>query len=361
MGEQRIPCPPRLDESTGAELYKQVRSSGVSKGEQIVIDLAETETMDSRGGAWLVRVSDFVRLKKGEVAFEGAGDQVKGFMALLEPALVNPAAKPEYSWHPLESFGGVLIDVWSELRDFGNLLVDTVYWTAIAPFEGKGFRWESMLEEVHEMGVRAVKINCLMNFLLGLIIAMLSAAQVAEFGLGIFVSYLIMIGFARELAALMTALVVSARTGAAISAELATMKVQEEIDALNGMGLNVAQFLIAPKLVALLLVMPCLTVMGMICGILGGAVWGVFVLDYDAYTWFNNTLQAADFGDIMQGITKSLVFAVMIVMVGCHNGLRVTGGSRGVGLMTTRAVVMDIFFLIVIDMIFALVFYYSGG
>ena len=101
---------------------------------------------------------------------------------------------------------------------------------------------------MYEMGVRAVRINCLMNFLLGLIIAMLSAAQVAQYGLGIFVANLIMIGFARELAAIMTAVVVSARTGAAIAAELATMRVQEEIDALRGMGLNVSQFLVAPKI-----------------------------------------------------------------------------------------------------------------
>lgn len=361
MSEVRFQCPARLDEGAGAALYKEVRAAKLDKGAAVVLDLAETETMDSRGGAWLVRVSDFVRHKQGELDFDGAGEQVKGFMALLEPALLNTPERPKFEWHPLENVGGVLVNAWNELRDFGNLLVDTIYWTLIAPFEGKGFRWESMLEEIHEMGVRAIKINCLMNFLLGLIIAMLSAAQVAAFGLGIFVSYLIMIGFARELAALMTALVVSARTGAAISAELATMKVQEEIDALNGMGLNVAQFLIAPKLVALLIVMPCLTVMGMICGVLGGAVWGVFVLDYDAFTWFNNTLQAAHMSDIMQGLIKSIVFAVMIVMVGCHNGLRVTGGSRGVGLMTTRAVVMDIFFLIVIDMIFALLFYYTGG
>lgn len=361
MSGPRFAAPAELNETTGAEFFKRIKAEGVPREASVVIDLAETQSMDSRGGAWLVRVADLVRLKKGALSFEGAGEQVQGFMALLEPALKIGAVREKAEWHPLEGLGSTLISAWDELRDFGNLSVDTIYWTFIAPFEGKGFRFETMLEEIHEMGVRAVKINCLMNFLLGLIIAMLSAAQVASLGLGIFVSYLIMIGFARELAALMTALVVSARTGAAISAELATMKVQEEIDALNGMGLNVAQFLIAPKLVAMLIVMPCLTVMGLICGVLGGAVWGVFVLEYDAYTWFNNTLQAAHLSDVMQGITKSFVFAVMIVMVGCHNGLRVTGGSRGVGLMTTRAVVMDIFFLIVIDMFFALVVYYTGG
>jgi len=152
--------------------------------------------------------------------------------------------------------------------------------------------------------------------------------------------------------------VVSARTGAAIAAEIATMKVQEEIDALRGMGLNVTQFLVSPKLLAMIVVLPCLVALGVVFGVLGGAVWGIFVLDFQPAVWFNQTWSRADLSDFVQGGLKTLVFAVMIVLVGCHNGFRVTGGSRGVGLMTTRAVVMDIFFMIVIDILFATLFYY---
>jgi len=208
------------------------------------------------------------------------------------------------------------------------------------------------------MGVRAVRIVCLMNFLLGLIIAMLSSAQVASFGLSIYVANLIMIGFARELAAIMTATVVSARTGAAIAAEISTMKVQEEIDALRGMGINVTQYLVAPKMLALLIVLPCLSVLGLIFGLLGGSAWGIFILDFNASVWFRQTVNSAHFNDLLQGILKTFVFAVFIVLIGCHNGFRVSGGSRGVGLMTTRAVVMDVFMLIAVDIIFATIFYY---
>jgi phospholipid/cholesterol/gamma-HCH transport system permease protein len=236
--------------------------------------------------------------------------------------------------------------------------VDALYWMCIAPFEGRGFRWRLFIDEIHEMGARAVKINFMMNFLLGITIAMLSAAQLEQFGVSIYVANLIIIAFARELAAVMTAMVVSARTGAAITAELSTMKVQEEIDALRGMGLSVPQFLVAPKLLALLLVMPCLTAMGMVAGILGGAIWGIFILGFRADLWFRQTLNQAYLGDINQGLSKAVCFAAVIVIVGCHNGLRVTGGSRGVGLMTTRSVVMDIFCIVVIDMIFAALFYY---
>jgi len=277
---------------------------------------------------------------------------------MLQPALhPGSRAKPPEAGF-FERFGGDSIAWWKEAMSFLDLCVDAIYWTVIAPFEGRGFRWGILVDEMHEMGVRAIGIVCMMNFLLGLIIAMLMAKQAESYGISIFVADIIMIGFARELAAIMTAVVVSARTGAAIAAEIATMKVQEEIDALRGMGLNVNQFLVAPKLLALLIVLPCLVALGMVSGILGGSVWGVFVLGFQPNVWFTQTINSAFMGDITQGFLKTIIFSLGIVLIGCHNGFRVSGGSRGVGLMTTRAVVMDIFMLITCDIIFAAVFYY---
>ncbi len=358
MTEKRIQCPARLDHDTGLHLLGAVRGRGIAEGESVVLDLTDTAAMDPRGGAWVVEIASLIYAKNGTLRCEGQKGAVAEFIDLLEPALISPPKRPTKDEGILEEIGDHAFKYAGEFGDFLNLLADAIYWTFIGPLEGRGFRWGLLLDEIHEMGVRAVQIVVLMNFLLGLIIAMLSAAQIAPLGLGIYVANLIMIAFARELAAIMTATVVSARTGAAITAELATMKVQEEIDALRGMGLNVAQFLVAPKIVALVLVMPCLVALGMIAGIVGGSVWGIVVLEFRPDTWFQQTLDAATLGDIFQGMLKTFFFAVMIVLVGCHNGLRVEGGARGVGLMTTRAVVMDIFFLIVIDMIFAAVFYY---
>ena len=358
MNTRRIVCPPALDEESGRELLEQVRRERVSEGESVVLDLANTTSMDSRGGAWIVAISSFVSSRRGEVRCEGHTGSVAEFVGLIEPGLAAQPKRTRIEEGVFEEVGSNLYKYAKELREFFVLLVDTIYWMIFAPIEGRGLRWELWLEEMYEMGVRAVRINCLMNFLLGLIIAMLSAAQVVQFGLGIYVASLVVIAFARELGAIMTATVVSARTGAAITAELATMKVQEEIDALRGMGLNVVQFLVVPKVLALIVVMPCLTVLGMIAGILGGAVWGILVLGFAPDQWFQQTLLYAKLSDFTQGMLKTVCFAVTIVLIGCHNGLRVSGGSRGVGLMTTRAVVMDIFFVIVIDMIFAAVFYY---
>jgi len=358
MSPARIECPPELNQDTGRELHETVRNHSAEPGQDVVLDFAGTRKMDSRGGAWLVEIADLVRAKKAELRFEGQAGEVAEFIELIEPGLATSETRASTRVSFLERIGNVAYRNTDELRDFWNLAIDAVYWTVIGPFEGRRFRWGLFLDEVYEMGVRGLRINLLMNFLLGLIIAMLSAAQLIRFGVTIYVADLIVIAFARELAALMSAVVVSARTGAAITAELATMKVQEEIEALRGMGLNVAQFLVAPKVLALLVVLPCLTVMGMIAGIAGGLVWNYIALGFRTEMWLAETQWSARYADVFQGLTKSVVFAIMIVLVGCHNGLRVTGGSRGVGLMTTRSVVMDIFFIVVIDMIFALIFYY---
>lgn len=358
MTERRLSCPPALDRDSGRDLFASVEKSSLSKGVDVVLDLNDTKTVDSLGGAWIVKIADQVRCAGGGFRWEGANAKVEEFLNLLRPTLERGPEKKRRASPMIDAFTEYLYGFFRETRAMTNLVFDAVYWSAVAPLEGRGFRWGLLLDEMHEMGVRAVPINFLMNFLLGFTIAVLSAAQIEGMGLGILVTHLVFIGFARELASLMTAVIVSARTGAAITAELATMKVQEEIDALRGMGLHVAQFLVAPKLVAMVLVMPCLFAIGLFAGVLGGSVWGIFGMGFRAEVWYNETWSVADLRDVYQGFAKCILFAVTIVLVGCHNGLRVTGGSRGVGLMTTRSVVMDIFFIISIDMVFATIFYY---
>ncbi len=358
MNAIRMACPPALDQETGRTLFDTIARQRLGKGLTLTLDCSGTQSIDSRGSAWLVAIAERVQQRHGALQLEGAHGNVAEYLELVAPGLTHTASASRTPPGFFEEIGHYTLKWAAESRDFLNLCVDAVYWTVLAPFEGRGFRWGLLVEEIHEMGTRAVRIVALMNFLLGLIIAMLSAKQVENFGVQIYVADLIMIGFARELASIMTAVVVSARTGAAITAEISTMKVQEEIDALRGMGLNVNQFLVAPKLLALLIAMPCLTIIGLLAGIMGGALWGVFILDFQPSIWFEETLNAAHLDDLMQGFLKCFVFAVVIALVGCHNGFRVEGGSRGVGLMTTRSVVMDIFMIICIDIVFALIFYY---
>jgi len=353
MSNVRIQCPAVLDRDTGRELVETLRRQPVEKGGQVVLDFSGTESMDSLGGAWLVEAADVARKREVTVELEGQQGHVADLLDVLGPALYAPPIVPPPRFGPLSYVGDLAYTYGAESRQFYTLCVDALYWTLIAPLEGRGFRWGKFFDEAHEMGVRAVRIVCLMNFLLGLIIAMLMAKQAELYGMQLFVADLVMIGFARELGAIMTAVVVSARTGAAIAAEIATMRVQEEIDALRGMGISPAQYL-----VALLVTLPCLVALGIVSGIIGGAVWGLVVLDFQASVWYEQTINAAYMTDLLQGFLKTFVFAIFIVLIGCHNGFRVTGGSRGVGLMTTRSVVQDIFMLITVDIIFAVVFYY---
>ncbi len=353
-----IKSPQFINSQTGRELYENVQRHEKEKIEQIIFDLENTEKMDTLGCAWLLRIAE--ECKKREISFlwTGANKNVSEMLEVVSPAFEYREVEKKRIENFVIRFLYQTDKFLDEVKDFLNLCVDAIYWTILAPLSGKKFRWELFIEEIYEMGVRAVRIVCLMNFLLGLIIAMLSSAQVASFGLSIYVANLIMIGFARELAAIMTATVVSARTGAAIAAEISTMKVQEEIDALRGMGINVTQYLVAPKMLALLIVLPCLSILGLVFGLLGGSAWGILVLEFNPSVWFRQTVNSAYFEDLLQGMLKTFVFAVFIVLIGCHNGFRVSGGSRGVGLMTTRAVVMDVFMLIAVDIVFATIFYY---
>jgi phospholipid/cholesterol/gamma-HCH transport system permease protein len=345
MSSIQIPAPPSLDRDSGKALWESVLRESIAKGDHVALNLGGTTHMDSLGGAWLVKIAGHLDKMDARLTLEGHTGKVAEMVGMVEPAL-------------FETFGGHALEWAAEFKDFVELCIDAIYWTILAPLEGRRFRWGILIDEMYEMGVRAITIVCMMNFLLGLIVAMLMAKQAESYGITIFVADIIMVGFARELGAVMTAVVVSARTGAAIAAEISTMKVQEEIDALRGMGLNVNQFLVAPKLLSLLIVLPCLVSLGMLSGIAGGALWGIYVLGFQPEVWLEQTRNSAQMDDLAQGFSKTVVFSIAIVLIGCHNGLRVQGGSRGVGLMTTRAVVMDIFMLITVDIVFAAIFYY---
>ncbi|MFP4058310.1 MAG: ABC transporter permease [Candidatus Brocadiia bacterium] len=355
---QPIPGPVHLSLQTGRETLEAVRARLRRGQKRVVVDLGRVERVDTQGAAFLQLAARSARAAGAEVAFQGARGKVAEFLELVRPDADLEPAPPRAEAGFFERLGGRVVGALGEVREAGGLVVDAIYWSVLAPFRKDGLRWGAVGDELHEMGVRAIGIVALLNFLLGVIIAFLSAVQLRQFGQTIYVADLTVIAFARELAAVLTAIVVAARTGAAITAELATMKVQEEVDALRSMGLNVAKFLVAPKLWALFFALPALTVVGMVAGNAGGALVGVTLLEESPVRWWDHMATAADMGDIGQGIFKSFIFAIIIALVGCHNGLRVKGGARGVGLATTRAVVMDIFFIIVADMVFASVFFF---
>ncbi|RKY23681.1 MAG: ABC transporter permease [Planctomycetota bacterium] len=239
-----------------------------------------------------------------------------------------------------------------------RLILDSLYWTFAAPVVGKGLRIGSTFDEMVKVGVNAVPIVVLISFSVGLILAMQSAYQLERFGATIFTADLVAVAQTRELGPLMTAIIVAGRSGSGIAAEIGTMKVGEEIEALQSMGFNPVKFLVVPKLLALAVMLPCLTVLADFVGIAGGVSIAVFSLDLGFIRYINRTIFALVFKDMITGLIKSFVFAVLVGLTGCYMGFMVEGGAEGVGRRTTQSVVVSIFLIILADAFFTAVFYY---
>jgi phospholipid/cholesterol/gamma-HCH transport system permease protein len=201
-------------------------------------------------------------------------------------------------------------------------------------------------------------IISLISLLLGLIIAFMSSVQLRQFGANIYVADLVAIGMVRELGPIITAILVAGRSGSAFAAEIGTMKVNEEVDALTVMGMEPMYFLALPKVIASIIVVPLLTIYADLLGIIGGLIVGVTLLDLSIYSWIRETKYMLTVFDFTSSFIKTLFFALAVSAIGCQRGFQVRGGAAAVGAATTSAVVAAIFLIIVIDSIFAVVLTY---
>ncbi|HPO10772.1 MAG TPA: ABC transporter permease, partial [bacterium] len=208
-----------------------------------------------------------------------------------------------------------------------------------------------------ESGCNSIPILFLIVFLIGLILAMQGAYQLKKFGMTELVSSLVGVTITREVGPLITAIIISARVGAAITAELGTMAVSEEIMALETMAIRPVPFLVVPRFLALVVMVPCLTLLADIMGMLGGFCIGVTNLAISPYAYIDTTIEGLQNQDIITGLVKSVGFAAVIAVVSCHEGLSVTGGPEGVGTATTRSVVTSILLIILTDLLFTILFY----
>jgi phospholipid/cholesterol/gamma-HCH transport system permease protein len=241
-----------------------------------------------------------------------------------------------------------------------ELSAKTAYWTFIAPFRGRGLKWGAAIHQAVLVGYAAVPIVCVISFFVGMVLAFQGAYQLEKLGATYFVAALVGVSLTRELGPLMTAVVVAGRSGSAFAAEIGTMKVSEEIDALEVMGLNSIKYLVVPKYLAMVIMMPCLTLLADLAGMLGGASFGVGQLDQTFSMYALATRDALVMKDISTGLVKSVVFGALITTIGCYEGFTVRGGAEGVGRATTSAVVVSIFLVIVADLVFTAIFYYTG-
>ncbi len=238
------------------------------------------------------------------------------------------------------------------------LVVDTFVWLVIAPLKGKGLRWRSAIEHTVEFGVRSLPIVGMICFLIGVIIALQASYTLDQFGANRYIADLVAVSALRELAPLMTAILIAGRCGSAITAEIGTMKVNEELDALEVMGVNPVKYLVAPKFLAMVISVPSVTAIAMFIMIAGGWASAVFVVGVEPIVYVNQTVGSIVEKDLLTGMIKSVFFGVAICWVGVYRGFQVEGGAEGVGRQTTASVVTAIFLIIIVDLIFTVLFYY---
>jgi phospholipid/cholesterol/gamma-HCH transport system permease protein len=234
------------------------------------------------------------------------------------------------------------------------------YWTFVAPLRGKGLRWQASLHQMVVVGFNAVPIVSLISCFIGVIVALQGAYSLRSFGALNYVVNMVAVIITRELGPLLTAIIVIGRSGSSFAAEIGTMKVGEEVDALETMGLNPVRFLVVPRYLAMLIMLPCLTTVADTAGILGGALFAMVSLGWSLQNYLLRTVDALVMRDVVSGLVKSLVFAVIITKIGCYEGFSVQGGAEGVGRSTTASVVKSIFSVIAADMIFTAIFYYGS-
>jgi len=211
------------------------------------------------------------------------------------------------------------------------------------------------------VGVTAIPVISFITFFIGVIMALQGAYELRRFGAIHLVADTVAISVTRELGPLVTAIVVIGRSGSAFAAEIGTMKVTEELDALETMALHPIAFLVTPKLFAMLVMLPCLTIWADLMGVLGGTMFGIIGADYTFGTYLAATRDALFMRDIITGLVKSVVFGLVITGVGCQEGFSTGAGSEEVGRSTTAAVVTSIFLVVLVDLVFTAIFYITGG
>jgi phospholipid/cholesterol/gamma-HCH transport system permease protein len=293
---------------------------------------------------------------------ENMSARAEGIMSLLDretlfkPPLIGKERNPNFIQQIGRASAELMDDVVQAIT-FGGETAANLVFCLLHP---RSVRWGDVLVYMKKVGVDGLPIVGLISFLLGLIMAFMSSLQLKQFGANAYVASLVSVAMVKELGPIMTAIIVAGRSGSAFAAEIGTMKVNEEVDALSTMGFNPVRFLAVPKVLASVFVFTFLTFFADMFAIGGGMVVGVLGLDLSVYTYVQNTIKPLDVTDITTSVIKSVVFAMFIAGAGCMRGFQVRGGAEAVGNATTSSVVSSLFLIIVIDSVFAIVNHYIG-
>ncbi len=322
------------------------------------LDLGQVPHLNGLEAATLLRLVQHGKSRGVTVQFTGVRQQAHQAFIGLDLSLLDSPEQRRGRLSLLESVGAHTLTAVATGRRLIAMIGELAYWLCIAPWRGKSVKWDRTHEQIVKIGVDGIPIVTFLSFLVGAVLALNAASQLRQFGAAIYIANLVAVSMTREMAPLITAIIVAGRSGSAITAELGTMVVSEEIDAMRTMALSPGRFLLLPRMLALLCAVPSLTMLSNVTGIFGGYWIGVLVLGLGSRNYLQQTGQALLMSDLVTGMIKSLVFAGLIGLVACYRGFYVHGGAEGVGTNTTASVVASIVLCILADAVFTTIFFY---
>jgi phospholipid/cholesterol/gamma-HCH transport system permease protein len=355
-GAIAIRCAGRWTVQGVADLDRQLGTTTWPEKDEVHVDASSIASLDT-SGAWLLhRTVRHLERQGCAVHVEGLRPEFGALLQLIasrEIAAAVPAAAPP-GW--LARLGGYawagIVGTERYLAFVGETFLALLHSIA----RPRRLRWRVILHNMQSAGVDALPITGFLSFLMGVVIAYQGADQLQRFGANIFVVDLVALAMLRELSPLLTAIIVAGRSGSAYTAQIGTMKVTEEIDALRTIGVGAQEQLVLPKVLALVVVLPLLTVYTDVTGVLGGMIMARAKLDVGFTVFLDRLDEAIMPSSYWTGLAKAPVFAMIIALVGCYRGFHVTGSAESVGEQTTMSVVQAIFLVIATDALFSIVF-----
>ena len=323
----------------------------------IVIDASGVDYCDGAGIAMLIDLLRQSRAANAQVSLSGLRPEFQALLAQFDPAAMQVPVIPHVTRiNVIAEIGRAAAITGRDIRAQVAFIGETTTALWYAAKNPARVRWKDVWYTCEQVGVNALPIVALISFLLGIILAFQAAVPMRQFGAELFVADLVGLSILRELGPLMTAILLAGRSGAAFAAEIGTMKVNEELNALTTMGLDPVRFLVVTRILAALLMMPLLTLFADLIGILGGALT-MITFNIPIVSFLHEVDSLVDVKDLLAGLAKAPVFAVLIAGVGCLRGLQTQTGASAVGISATRAVVSSIVLLVVVDGIYAFVYY----
>lgn len=350
-----------------ARLDQQLQGLEAGSGQAVTIDGSRIEKLDSTGAWLLVRTARALEAAGRQVANLDVPERYATLIQNLdresqeEPRRERGRPRMSPAVYRLYRIGKAAVNAgrqaWHMLGYLGRVTVETGEMIS-AP--RKNLRMAALVNQIEETGISALPIVGLLAFLIGVVLAYQGADQLKRFGAEIFTINLLGVGVLREIGGLITAIIVAGRSGSAFTAHLGTMRVNQEIDAMQTMGLDTIDTLVLPRIIGLVISLPLLTFYADIMGLVGGAAMAYFQLGIDIPSFMRQLNEAVNVNTMMVGLIKAPVFAFVISLVGCYEGFQVERNAASVGLLTTRAVVESVFLVIVLDAAFSIMFSVLG-